>query len=66
MSLVSNTPNFKTFQMKTGEGAWRNCEDELDVPLVKGSNRFAFRSVNLFEVTGPEHRVQIDWVAAGH
>ncbi len=62
VSLASFTPNFKTFQMKGGEGAWRDCENEVDVPLVKGTNRFVFRTVNLFEVTGPEHRVQIDWV----
>ncbi len=62
VSLASFTPNFKTFQMKSSEGAWRNCEDELDVLLVKGTNRFVFRTVNLFEVTGPEHRVQIDWL----
>jgi hypothetical protein len=62
VSLASFTPNFKTFQMRIGEGTWRNCEDELDVPLVKGTNRFVFRTVNLFEVTGPEHRVQIDWL----
>jgi hypothetical protein len=62
VSLASFTPNFKTFQMRSGEGAWRNCEDELDLTLVKGTNRFVFRTVNLFEVTGPEHRVQIDWL----
>jgi len=35
----------------------------MDVPLAKGTNRFVFRTVNLFEVSGPEHRIQIDWVA---
>jgi len=63
VSLASFTPNFKTFQMRKGEGAWTHCADELRLPLVKGTNRFVFRAVNLFEVTGPEHRVQIDWLA---
>jgi len=59
--LLSFTPNFKTFQMKISKGDWRNCDESLDLPLQKQLNRFAFRTVNLFGVTGPEHRLEIDW-----
>jgi hypothetical protein len=60
ISLTSFTPNFKTYQMKRGDGKWTDCETDVELPLTDASNRFTFRSVNLFAVTGPEHVVQID------
>jgi hypothetical protein len=42
------------------DGAWRDCDEEVDLPL-DGSSRThaAFRTINLFGVIGPEHRVEI-------
>jgi hypothetical protein len=59
--LVSFTPNFKTYQVKKGDGQWVDCDEVVEVRLKKELNRFTFRTVNLFGVTGPEHRVEIDW-----
>lgn len=58
--LGSCTPNFKIFQVKAGDGSWADCEEQVDLPIAGSElNRFAFRTVNLFGVTGPEHRVEI-------
>ena len=59
--LKSFTPNFKTFQMKTGDGKWTDCDERVTPKLQKRLNRFSFRTVNLFGVTGPDHHVEIAW-----
>jgi len=57
--LVSCTPNFRSFQSKNGEGAWRDCGEDAELPLDSGApNRFTFRTINLFGVAGPEHRIE--------
>lgn len=61
ITLRSFTPNFKTYQTKTGDGKWADCDESVTLPLAKKLNRFAFRSVNLAGVTGPQHRVEIGW-----
>ena len=61
--LTSVTPNFRTFQLRTDDGEWADCEERATPTLAKRLNRFAFRTVNRFGVTGPEHRVEIDWQA---
>lgn len=60
ISLSSFTPNFRSYQIKTDKG-WEDCREDLALPLVKPANTFLLRTVNLFGVTGPEHKVQIDW-----
>jgi Transglutaminase-like superfamily len=58
--LGSCTPNFRSFQKLGEDGAWRDCNEQLDLPLDgRIRNRFTFRTINLFGVTGPEHRVEI-------
>ena len=59
--LQSFTPNFKTFQVKIDNQGWTDCKERLELSLKKTHNYFIFRTVNLFGVTGPEHRVEIDW-----
>jgi len=59
--LTSFTPNFRSYQVKCGEGPWLDCEDRVELPLSKALNRFTFRVVNLFGVAGPKHGVEIDW-----
>ncbi len=63
VALRSFTPNFKTYQVRAGDGEWKDCEDTLSLALEKRLNRFAFRAVSLFGITGPVHRVEIDWQA---
>ena len=60
--LSSCTPNFRSFQVKTPAGTWSDCGEELELYLYQDMpNRYCFRTVNLFGVTGPEHRVEIAW-----
>lgn len=60
--LASCTPNFRSFQMKTKSGNWEDCNEELERHLDKQSlNQYSFRTINLFGVTGPEHRVEVKW-----
>ena len=58
--LSSCTPNFKSFQRMDKDGAWRDCDEQIELLLEKqGRNRFSFRTINLFGVTGPEHLIEI-------
>ena len=61
VTLASFTPNFRTYQIKSGDGRWTDCKDEVSLTLERKLNRFSFRTVNLFGVTGPVHRVEIEW-----
>ncbi|HOG30343.1 MAG TPA: hypothetical protein PLT35_13790, partial [Vicinamibacterales bacterium] len=53
----SFTPTFKTYQVRAGDGEGRGCGDTLSLALERRLNRFAFRAVSLFGVTGPARRV---------
>ena len=58
--LGSCTPNFRSFQIKGDDGTWNGCGEDVELPLLKNArNHFTFRTINLFGVTGPEHRVEI-------
>jgi hypothetical protein len=60
--LSSCTPNFRSFQKKGDDGTWRDCEERIELSLDRrSSNRFTFRTINLFDVAGPEHRVEIGY-----
>ncbi len=59
--LTSFTPNFRSYQTQQNDGAWIDCEEQMELPLQKSVNEFAFRTVNLFGVTGPVHRIKIAW-----
>ena len=60
VSLGSCTPNFRSFQMLDEAGTWRDCDEQVELSLkTGGGNRFKFRTINLFGVTGTEHRVEI-------
>jgi len=60
VALGSCTPNFRSFQMMDKNGIWQDCGEEVDLPLNGSARmRLAFRTMNLFGVTGPEHLVEI-------
>ncbi len=60
--LSSCTPNFRSFQLRTPAGTWSDCGEELEILLHKDSpNDYSFRTMNLFGVPGPEHRVAFRW-----
>ncbi len=60
--LSSYTPNFRSYQIKGTNGQWSDCGEQVTLFLNKPVNNYTFRTVNLFGVTGPEHRIQIKWV----
>ena len=58
--LGSCTPNFRSFQMMDEAGTWRDCGEQVEILLDSRDRKsFTFRTINLFGVTGPEHRVEI-------
>ena len=58
--LGSCTPNFRSFQKKGDDGSWRDCDEDVELSLDRRArNRFTFRTINLFDVTGPEHRIEV-------
>jgi hypothetical protein len=58
--LSSCTPNFRSFQMMDEAGTWQDCREQVELSLDDHDRRhFTFRTINLFGVTGPEHRVEI-------
>jgi hypothetical protein len=58
--LSSCTPNFRSFQIMDKDSKWSDCHEHVELPLDnRDVNRFAFRPINLFGVTGPEHRLEI-------
>jgi hypothetical protein len=58
--LSSYTPNFRSFQMRGKDGIWSDCDEQVELSLDRRDvNRFVFRTINLFGVAGPEHRVEI-------
>ncbi|MBN2594152.1 MAG: transglutaminase domain-containing protein [Sedimentisphaerales bacterium] len=58
--LSSCTPNFRSFQMMAEDGSWNDCDEQVEMTLNdSGHNHFVFRTINLFGVTGPEHRIEI-------
>ena len=58
--LASCTPNFRSFQIMDEDSTWRDCGEQVELSLDNvGRKRFTFRTINLFGVTGPEHRVEV-------
>ena len=61
VQLVSDTPNLKEYQMKElPAGTWKKTDDNLTLMLDKKRHEYAFRTVNLANVTGPEHKIIIE------
>ena len=61
ISLNSNTPNLKTYQMKEmSDSNWKNVSTAVEIELKNDKNEIVFRTVNLGGVTGPEHKVIIE------
>ncbi|HUQ67734.1 MAG TPA: transglutaminase domain-containing protein [Flavitalea sp.] len=61
ISLKSNTPNFREYQMKNiSEGTWAKCDSVVTLPLDKDRVELAFHSVNAANVTGPEYKIVLN------
>jgi len=61
INLISETPNFKTYQMKElPDGTWKNVPDSIEINLKKEKYEIVFRAENLAGVTGPENKIIIE------
>ncbi|MEP6952198.1 MAG: hypothetical protein ABI863_23100, partial [Ginsengibacter sp.] len=61
IELSSNTPNLKTYQMKEMPGGeWKGVSTPVEIALEKNTNEIVFRTENLADVTGPEHKIIIE------
>jgi len=61
ITLISSTPNLREYQMKErSEGNWVRVDSIFDIDLKEKKYELKFRTVNLAEVTGPEHAIIID------
>jgi hypothetical protein len=59
--LNSNTPNFRSYQMKDmPEGNWKDVSNVLELKLKKDKNEMVYRTINLAGITGPEHKIIIE------
>ena len=59
ISLESETPNLKTYQMKRGEGSWQDVDANVSVEVNGEKEELFFRTVNLADVAGPEHKIVV-------
>ncbi|MFO7668448.1 MAG: hypothetical protein R6W31_02210 [Bacteroidales bacterium] len=60
ITLKSDTPNLKTYQMKEmPSGEWKQVNETVSVNLTGMQNEYHFRILNLAGVTGPEHTLII-------
>jgi hypothetical protein len=60
ISLHSETPNLKTYQMREGKaGDWRQVDESCSMELKKKRHELTFRTLNLAGVSGPEHKIVI-------
>jgi hypothetical protein len=61
ISLMSDTPNLKEYQIRKFEGdKWVNVDAVFETDLKGRRYEFAFRTLNLAGVAGPEHRIIIE------
>lgn len=65
IKLTSNTPNFKTYQIKILQDedpiaiGWKNVSDSIEVALQKGKTEIICRTINLVGIAGVEHKIII-------
>ncbi len=61
IDITSQTPNLKEYQMKSmPSGEWTKVDTALDIDLKDARYELAFRTVNIADVTGPEHKIVIE------
>lgn len=61
IELNSITPNLKTYQMKElPDGDWKDVSKAVKIKLKNDKNEIVFRTINLADVGGIEHKVIIE------
>lgn len=59
VALSGNTPNFKQYEVRLDNGAWKKSESSFTWPLRTGTNTLAARSVNAFGIFGQPAVVEV-------
>ena len=59
--LSSFTPNFRSYQLQSKDGSWVDCDMNLSLHLQNTLNQYAVRTMSLFGIPGPVHRIEIAW-----
>lgn len=60
VNLTSDTPNLREYQMKKlPSGEWKKVINPIKIDLTDTMHEIMFRTVNMADVTGPEHRIKI-------
>lgn len=57
ITLSSETPNFKTYQMMDKSGEWNDIDTIVTLQVNEVYEELVFRTMNLANVAGPEHRL---------
>ncbi|MEO8762711.1 MAG: transglutaminase-like domain-containing protein, partial [Ginsengibacter sp.] len=62
ITLLSMTPNLKSYQVKVPSGppAWKAVSDTMEIELKKKRNEIVLRTMNVAGVAGPEHKIIIE------
>jgi len=60
VALRTLTPNFQTYQVRSGGGPWKASEESFPWTLHPGVNRLEVRAVNQFGVEGPLSTVEVE------
>ncbi len=59
VAIRTMTPNFKTFQSRSGNDKWDDCDSSIGWKLHTGLNKLEIKSVNQFGVDGPISTVEV-------
>ncbi len=59
VELKTLTPNFKTFEIRTGDGEWKPAAASFEWNVHAGTNRLEARTVNAFGVAGPVSTAEV-------
>ena len=61
--LKSDTPNLKEYQIKKSySGVWQTTTDSLEIYLENRKHELLFRTINIANIAGPEHKIVIEKV----
>jgi len=61
ITLTSDTPNLKEYQMKgSPSDSWKWVDEKSNLSLSEPKYELAFRAINLAGVAGPEHKITIE------
>jgi hypothetical protein len=63
MTMITFTPSFKTFQVRTDDGKWADSDSHYVWKMHSGKNRLEMRALSKFGVAGHPSHIEINWVA---